>query len=124
MGDEILRNVGNLLERSIRHDDEAYRWGGDEFVVLFLNQSTEGAGKRMEELEQRLSDFQVRGFGGLPISFSWGVADARDRPLRQALDEADRAMYAFKRSRGGELPAAAGRRLELRVDPGSPARPV
>ena len=124
VGDEILRNVGNLLERSIRHDDEAYRWGGDEFVILFLNQSTEGAGKRMAELEQRLSDFQVRGFGGLPISFSWGVADARDRPLRQALDEADRAMYAFKRSRGGELPASTGRRLELRVDPGSPARPV
>jgi len=37
VGDEILRNVGNLLERSIRHDDEAYRWGGDEFVILFLN---------------------------------------------------------------------------------------
>ena len=46
MGDEILRNVGNLLERSIRHDDEAYRWGGDEFVILFLNQTTEGAAKR------------------------------------------------------------------------------
>ncbi|MGB9457408.1 MAG: GGDEF domain-containing protein [Bryobacteraceae bacterium] len=100
VGDEILRNVGNLLGRSIRHEDEAYRWGGDEFVILFLNQSTEGAAKRMAELEQRLSDFQVRGFGVLPISFSWGVADARERPLRDALDEADRAMYALKRSRG------------------------
>ncbi|MFZ0935748.1 MAG: GGDEF domain-containing protein [Bryobacteraceae bacterium] len=100
VGDEILRNVGNLLSRSIRHEDEAYRWGGDEFVILFLNQSTEGAAKRMAELEQRLNDFQVRGFGVLPISFSWGVADARERPLRDALDEADRAMYALKRSRG------------------------
>jgi len=100
VGDEILRNVGNLLGRSIRHEDEAYRWGGDEFVILFLNQSTEGAAKRMAELEQRLSDFQVRGFGVLPISFSWGVADGRERPLRDALDEADRAMYALKRSRG------------------------
>jgi len=100
VGDEILRNVGNLLERSIRHEDEAYRWGGDEFVILFSNQSTEGAGKRMAEIEQRLHEFQVRGFGVLPISFSWGVADGRERPLRQALDEADRAMYALKRSRG------------------------
>ena len=123
VGDEILRNVGNLLERSIRHDDEAYRWGGDEFVILFLNQTSEGASKRMTELEQRLSDFQVRGFGGLPISFSWGVADARNRPLRQALDEADQAMYVLKRSRG-ELPANAARRFELRADPGSPASPA
>jgi len=103
VGDEILRNVGNLLERSIRHEDEAYRWGGDEFVILFPNLSAEGAAKRMAEIEQRLREFQVRGFGVLPISFSWGVADGRERPLRQALDEADRAMYALKRSRG-ELP--------------------
>jgi diguanylate cyclase (GGDEF)-like protein len=100
VGDEILRNVGNLLQRSIRHDDEAYRWGGDEFVILFLNQSADGAAKRMHEIEQRLSDFQVRGFGELPISFSWGVADGREKALRQALDEADHAMYTAKRSRG------------------------
>jgi diguanylate cyclase (GGDEF)-like protein len=100
VGDEILRNVGNLLQRSIRHDDEAYRWGGDEFVILFLNQSMEGAAKRMTEIEQRLSDFKVRGFGELPISFSWGIAEGRGRPLRQALDAADHAMYAAKRSRG------------------------
>ncbi len=100
VGDEILRNVGNLLERSIRHDDEAYRWGGDEFVILFLHQSTEGAAKRMAEIERRLRDFQVRGFGGLTISFSWGVAEGRGRPLREALDEADHAMYDSKRNRG------------------------
>ena len=100
VGDEILRNVGNLLARSIRQEDEAYRWGGDEFVILFPNQGAEVAGKRMADIEQRLHEFQVRGFGMLPISFSWGVAEARERPLRQALDEADRAMYALKRSRG------------------------
>jgi len=123
VGDEILRNVGSLLQRSIRHDDESYRWGGDEFVILFLHQTVEGAAKRMGELEQRLSDFQVRGFGGLPISFSWGVADARNRPLRETLDEADRAMYAFKRSRGA-LPAHAAKRLALRPDTDAPAHPV
>ena len=42
----------------------------------------------MTDLEQRLSDFKVRGFGGLPISFSWGVADATaSLSLRQALDD-------------------------------------
>ncbi len=45
VGDEILRNIGNLLHASIRHEDEAFRWGGDEFVILFLNQLPEVAGK-------------------------------------------------------------------------------
>ena len=102
VGDEILRNIGNLLTASIRHEDEAFRWGGDEFVVLFHNQNVAVASKRMAEIEVRLREFRVRGFGVLPISFSWGTADAAGRPLREALDEADRAMYTLKRARAAE----------------------
>jgi diguanylate cyclase (GGDEF)-like protein len=102
VGDEILRNIGSLLQASIRHEDEAYRWGGDEFVILFSNQRPEVAQKRMAEIEGRLRDFRVRGFGTLPIGFSWGTSEARGRALRDALDEADHKMYALKRSRSGE----------------------
>jgi len=102
VGDEILRNVGHLLQTSIRAQDEAFRWGGDEFVILFHDQLPEVARKRMFEIESRLRDFRVRGFGMLPISFSWGTVDGRGRPLREALDEADRSMYELKRSRAAE----------------------
>ena len=102
MGDEILRNIGNLLKSSIRHQDEAFRWGGDEFVILFYNQLSEVARRRMVDISARLREFRVRGHGVLPISFSWGTAEAGGRSLREALDEADRSMYALKRSRAGE----------------------
>jgi diguanylate cyclase (GGDEF)-like protein len=105
VGDEILRNIGHLLQASIRHQDEAFRWGGDEFVILFHNQKAEVAQRRMTDIEARLRDFRVRGHGVLPIRFSWGTAEARDRVLRDALDEADQKMYALKRERAGELPA-------------------
>jgi diguanylate cyclase (GGDEF)-like protein len=98
-GDEILRSIGNLLHSSIRHQDEAFRWGGDEFVILFHNQRLEVARTRMSGIEARLREFRVRGYGALPISFSWGIADARSRPLRETLDEADRNMYEMKRTR-------------------------
>ncbi len=98
-GDEILRNVGRLLHASIRDEDEAFRWGGDEFVILFHNQRPEVASKRMADIEARLQDFQARGLGALPISFSWGTAEANGRPLRDALEEADRNMYVRKRER-------------------------
>jgi len=100
-GDEILRNIGNLLHSSVRHEDEAFRWGGDEFVILFHNQRAEVARTRMSGIEARLREFRVRGYGALPISFSWGAADARGRALRETLDEADRNMYAMKRTRAG-----------------------
>jgi diguanylate cyclase (GGDEF)-like protein len=105
VGDEILRNIGSLLQASIRHQDEAFRWGGDEFVILFHNQLPEVAQKRMTDIEARLRDFRVRGHGVLPIRFSWGTADARERVLREALDEADQKMYALKRERARDLPA-------------------
>jgi diguanylate cyclase (GGDEF)-like protein len=99
IGDEILRNIGNLLQSSIRHEDMAFRWGGDEFVILFRNQKPDVAARRMAGIESRLREFRVRGIGLLPITFSWGTADTKDRALREALDEADRNMYTLKRSR-------------------------
>jgi diguanylate cyclase (GGDEF)-like protein len=101
VGDEILRNIGHLLQASIRQSDEAFRWGGDEFVVLFHNQVGEIAQRRMTDIEGRLREFQVRGLGVLPITFSWGTAEAAGRSLREALDEADRNMYTLKRLRAG-----------------------
>ena len=99
VGDEILRNIGNLLRSSIRHEDEAFRWGGDEFVILFHNQRSEVASKRMQEISARLLEFRVRGHGVLPITFSWGTAEAAGRVLREALDEADQTMYMLKREK-------------------------
>jgi diguanylate cyclase (GGDEF)-like protein len=104
VGDEILRNVGHLLQSSIRHEDEAFRWGGDEFVVLFQNQISEVARRRMAGIEARLQGFRVRGVGAVPISFSWGTAEASGRALREALDEADHNMYAGKRKRAANVP--------------------
>ena len=104
VGDEILRNVGRLLQTSIRHEDEAFRWGGDEFVILFHNQLTEVAHRRMADIQARLRGFRVRGAGALPISFSWGTAEARGRDLREALNEADRGMYLGKRKRAANVP--------------------
>jgi diguanylate cyclase (GGDEF)-like protein len=98
-GDEILRNIGHLLRASIRPEDEAFRWGGDEFVVLFHNQAQMVAASRMKTIAAHLREFRVRGHGALPISFSWGTAEAAGRSLREVVDEADRNMYAVKRSK-------------------------
>jgi diguanylate cyclase (GGDEF)-like protein len=99
VGDEILRNIGHLLRSSVRKQDEAFRWGGDEFVILFRNQNLSLVRSRMLEIRRRLTDFRVRGYGVLPISFSWGTAEAPGEPLRQLLDTADHDMYSYKRRR-------------------------
>ncbi|HZT32819.1 MAG TPA: GGDEF domain-containing protein [Bryobacteraceae bacterium] len=102
VGDETLRNIGQLLRSSIRSEDEAFRWGGDEFVVLFRNQNQDVACRRMLEVERHLQAFQVRGQGLVPISLSWGTCESAGTPLRETLDAADREMYASKRRRAAQ----------------------
>lgn len=97
VGDEVLRSVGHLIRKSIRLEDEAFRWGGDEFVVLFRNQRLNIAQARMSALEVRLTAYRIRGHGLFPLGLSWGAAEGDDSPLRPVLEEADMQMYRYKR---------------------------
>lgn len=98
-GDEILRAIGRFLLASIRQEDRAFRWGGDEFVLLFSDLEADVASQRMASIKDRLRHFHIRNYGIVTIGLSWGIARTGSRPLRDSLDEADRAMFSFKRNR-------------------------
>ncbi len=98
-GDEVLRAIGRFVLASIREQDRAFRWGGDEFVLLFSEVEPEVARIRMSQIEERLRHFQIRHYGEVSIGVSWGIARTAGRRLCESLDEADRAMYASKRNR-------------------------
>jgi diguanylate cyclase (GGDEF)-like protein len=116
VGDEVLRNVGNLIRSSIRAEDLAYRWGGDEFAILFEEQGMQLARTRMLAVEARLHNFQIRGHGSMDIQFSWGAAEGASCGFREILDQADREMYALKQQRHGRGSNAGTAKLNV---PGS-----
>jgi len=97
VGDEVLRDIGQLLRASIRRQDRAFRWGGDEFVVCFRTSDRELVENRLRMIERRLADFQVRGCGPVSVSMTWGLAalPAGQNP-RHSLQEADRLMLEAK----------------------------
>jgi diguanylate cyclase (GGDEF)-like protein len=105
-GDEILHGMGQLIRASIRHEDMAFRWGGDELVIFFHSTELEVVDARMRLLEDRLQHFQIRNLGPVAIRFSWGKASTEGRGLRESLDEADRLMYEAKRDRRTQFQGA------------------
>ncbi len=108
IGDDILHDVGRLIRTSIRENDKAFRWGGDEFVIFFRTDESELVDSRMRGLEEHLRNFHVRHHGSTAVRFSWGIAATTDRDVKETLAEADRRMYESKRARAARSKAQAG----------------
>ncbi|MGC8792493.1 MAG: GGDEF domain-containing protein [Bryobacteraceae bacterium] len=100
VGDEVLRDIGQLIRGSIRQEDRAFRWGGDEFVIWFRTEDRALVEDRMRTLERRLTHFYVRNHGPASVGLSWAVApvEAGCAP-RESLHAADQRMLEIKRQR-------------------------
>ncbi len=72
-GDRCLQAVATVLRASLRRPDEAFRWGGDEFVVLLPAASTSSAQVAVERLREAISGADAAKVGQLRTR--WGVAE-------------------------------------------------
>ncbi len=102
-GDEVLKQVAEILRTSIRTSDIAARYGGEEFVVIMPEIGKELAMVVGEKLRKAFEEypfpFQQTQPGGL-LTVSLGIAtfpgDAAD--ARALIDAADKALYRAKRA--------------------------
>jgi diguanylate cyclase (GGDEF)-like protein len=107
VGDRVLEQVADLMQRSMRRTDIVARYGGEEFVILMPSTTRDAAYHRIEALRREVSDFPVRLDDGrtLRINFSAGIAgtladpDATDHKV--IVDIADRRLLAAKRAGRG-----------------------
>ena len=98
-GDELLRQIGPLLQGCVRGGDTVARLGGDEFGLLLENCPPESAERIAEKLCQALYDFHFtvssRSFW---TSASIGVVNLADAPFTftEAMNAADEACVLAK----------------------------
>lgn len=96
-GDQILRRLGDVLNRTVRETDLAARYGGEEFVVLL----PEADEVQSLLLAQRILDaIHAEPWEIAPITVSIGAAGltaATPNPQR-LVTLADEALYAAKRA--------------------------
>jgi diguanylate cyclase (GGDEF)-like protein len=79
-GDEALRVVAQTVARRLRTGDRAYRYGGDELVVLFPEQSTDSARIAAERIREAVDSLSLPHAGNPPwhlVTVSAGVAAFR-----------------------------------------------
>lgn len=101
-GDEVLRQVGRLIQRSLRTGDLAARYGGEEFVVLLPRTDLAGAREVAERIRLMVQEapFVTPEGGTVSATLSAGLAmlpvDATS--FAELLAAADRALYQAKRA--------------------------
>ncbi len=99
-GDALLAHFARLLSSHIRDTDVVARLGGDEFAVILTHITFDQAMKKTVSLERLLRETPLLWQGKtLPLRFSCGTYELGGaESAATAIAEADRAMYARKRS--------------------------
>lgn len=138
-GDEVLRALGNVIAGTIRTVDSAYRFGGDEFVVLLPETDIVGAFFVAEKIRVGAEELALALAGGdqPTTSVSIGLVSHPEdgTAAEQLVAAADRAMYEAKKLGKNQIsgnprprPALLARRSVPPADPPSgpqtPAEPA
>jgi two-component system cell cycle response regulator len=97
-GDAVLREFAARICSTIRTEDIAGRWGGEEFVVLAPHTDLDCLCALGERLRKRVEvePFDLGGNIGRDVTVSCGCAAGDARSLEDVLRRADRALYAAK----------------------------
>ncbi|MGE0492149.1 MAG: diguanylate cyclase [Vulcanimicrobiota bacterium] len=101
-GDAVLKGLARLLMSSLRDEDVAARWGGEEFILLLRGAELAGAGVLLDRLRETMAShlFEVptpTGSLTIPVTVSVGAASlSPQRSPEETIAVADEALYRAK----------------------------
>jgi diguanylate cyclase (GGDEF)-like protein len=106
VGDAVLRDLVQIVKRSLRKVDVLARYGGEEFIVVCAETAQAGAVVLAEKIRSAIeaAPFAVAG----RVTVSAGVAEYQDGNTdARLIERADAALYAAKRQGRNRVLAAA-----------------
>jgi diguanylate cyclase (GGDEF)-like protein len=100
-GDEVLQAIGAHLQFQARRGDALYRYGGEEFLCVFPEQSLAGAAIAAERMRSGVERLAIPhaddALGVLTLSAGLAMLDPdHTRSVGEVLKEADEALYRAK----------------------------
>lgn len=97
VGDEVLKEIGEILTDVTRSSDASCRWGGEEFALMLYGADEEHALHSATRLLSSIRNHDFTGVGSVTASI--GLAEATDTDTLLTLHQrADAALYTAKRS--------------------------
>ncbi|AXI03525.1 GGDEF domain-containing protein [Aquirhabdus parva] len=101
IGDEVLKAVGQVLQQSMRKNDVAGRFGGEEFIVVLARSERQVGMQVAERIRNRIQAIRILDKNGQEIKITTSVGVSSCAPqvmtgIDPMLHEADQALYFAK----------------------------
>jgi two-component system cell cycle response regulator len=96
-GDEILIQLAQIIRTSFREEDLKFRFGGEEFIILFKAAGLENCKQALERFREEVASYDFPQVGQVTVSI--GVVQLSKNQFHVTLiDYADQALYHSKKS--------------------------
>jgi diguanylate cyclase (GGDEF)-like protein/putative nucleotidyltransferase with HDIG domain len=102
-GDILLSQMGKIIKGYVRNVDQAFRYGGDEFVIILPQTTREDAYVVAERVRVQIA--KAMGKQTIAVTCSIGLANypADGVVADELIDVADNALYHAKRAGGNQI---------------------
>ena len=94
-GDQLLRMIGDIISSSIRGNDTAARWGGDEFIILLPTSGEDAANILIDRIQKKIKETSFE-YGKLSISFGSDTKKEGHENIDKIFIAAEKLMYQNK----------------------------
>jgi len=127
-GDVLLSQIGRIVRNSIRNVDQAFRYGGDEFVVILPQTARDSAYVVAERVRRQIAEEMQEKATNVTCSIGLASYPADGVVTNELVDVADTALYHAKRTGGNRIllssnissePSDEGRISEIDIKPSS-----
>lgn len=101
-GDRLIVAIVDVIKRNIRETDQIMRIGGDEFVIIFPDCTTDKSKQIMKRIREKIKEVEFTANGEkFEASFCYGFAEyskgSHVNTVESLLDMADQQMYKYKK---------------------------
>lgn len=99
-GDKVLKEVSEIIKRSVRQDDLIFRWGGEEFLILFkceLTPAINASERIVKNLEMHEYKFNNRSVAKVTATIGLSTYNGR-LSIQGMFEEADKNLFKGKKS--------------------------
>ena len=97
IGDEVISNMGNIILDTVYPKDLSFRYGGDEFIIIFRDCPYDKVVEKLQLINQRYRDV-CNSLIKEDFTISFGIySPYLETPTIEAVNVADKIMYKKKR---------------------------